>query len=276
MKEGLIELSDRIWANPETRYREYKACSWLSSFLESNGFDVETKVGSLDTSFVARRAFGKTGPHIAYLCEYDALPDIGHACGHNIIGVSSAGAAIAIANLLEHVKKPATISVYGCPGEEGGGGKVYIAKAGLFTGVDILLMVHPGDSNRPGAPSNASSRLFCRFYGKAAHGAGNPHKGLSALDAVIQTFNMMNGLRQMVPEDVRLMGIITDGGQVVNAIPDFAECKFSIRAARLDTLQDVIDRLKTCAKAAAMATGTRLEMEQQITTPTILSVQIRH
>ena len=262
MKENLIGLSDRIWANPETRYKEYKAYSWLSSFLETNGFTVERSIGGLDTSFVARRMFGDKGTHIAYLAEYDALPDIGHACGHNIIGVSSSGAAVAVANTLEAAKKPATISVYGCPAEEGGGGKVYMAKAGLFSDVDIMLMVHPGDCNKAGAPSNASSRLFCRFYGKAAHGAGNPHKGISALDAVIQTFNMMNGLRQTVPEDVRLMGIITNGGQVVNVIPEFAECQFSIRAARLDTLESVIARLKKCAEAAALATGARLKMEE--------------
>lgn len=258
----LVALSDKIWANPETKHEEFKACGWLTEFLESHGLEVKTKVGGLQTSFVGFRKNAKGKPNIGYLCEYDALPGIGHACGHNIIGVASAGAGIVLSSVLDKAGKDAAVTVFGCPGEEGGGGKVYLSRAGCFDGVDAAMMVHPSDANKAGGTSNASGRLFCKFYGKSAHGASNPHKGINALDGVIQAFNMMNGLRQMCPEDVRLMGIITSGGEVVNAIPEFAECQFSIRAARLDTLRNVMDRLRKCVEAAAMATGNRLEMEE--------------
>lgn len=262
MTDALVSLSDRIWANPETKHEEFQACEWLSRFLREHSLETETQVAGLKTSFVSHRKGGRGKPHVGYLAEYDALPGIGHACGHNIIGVASAAAGVALARVLDQLGSNAAVTVFGCPGEEGGGGKVYMARAGLFDGVDAAMMVHPADSNKAGTTSNASGRVHCRFRGKSAHGAGNPQKGINALDGVIQTFNMVNGLRQMVPEDVRLMGIITNGGQVVNAIPDLAECQFSIRAARLDTHRQVMDRLRKCAEAAAMATGTTLEMEE--------------
>jgi len=259
---GLIELSDRIHANPEIKHEEYKACEWHAEYLKQMGFDVKTQVGGIKTSFAATRKVGEGGPKIAFLGEYDALPGIGHACGHNVIGAAADGAGIALVRALEKLGVPVTVTVFGCPGEEGGGGKVYMANAGCFKGYDAAIMMHPGDRNATGKTSNTSGRWAFRFYGKSAHGAGSPHLGINALDGVLQTFNMVNGLRQMMTDDVRIMGIITNGGQAVNAIPEFAECWFSIRAARLDTHRKVMDRVKKCAEAAAAATGTRLEAEE--------------
>ncbi len=261
LKEQLFELSDRIHQNPEIKHEEYKACEWLSEYLTEQGFEVETKVGGLQTSFTAKKVFGSGKPHIAFCAEYDALPNIGHACGHNVIGLASVAAGLGLARALEESGKDGTVTVFGTPGEEGGGGKVYMARAGLFKDVDACLMIHPADRTTAGRTSNTSGRWRFKFYGRSAHGAGNPHLGINALDAVLQTFNMVNGLRQHTTEDCRLMGIITNGGQSVNAIPEVAECWFSIRAARLDTHQQLMDRVKKCADAAALATGCKLESE---------------
>jgi amidohydrolase len=261
-KESFMELSDRVWANPETRFEEFKASQWLSDVLAEAGFQVSKNLGGIETAFLATKKFGTGKPNIAYLSEYDALPEIGHACGHNIIGVASLAAGIALSQVLEQSGRDGTVSVFGCPGEEGGGGKPLLAKAGVFQGIDAAMMVHPGERNTSGAATNASARMCLKFFGKAAHAAGAPHKGINALDAVIQTFNMINGLRQMQPEDVRLMGIITNGGQSFNIIPEYAECWISVRAARLDVQAVALEQVRECARAAAKATRARLEIDQ--------------
>ena len=261
-KDSFIDLSKRIWSNPETRFEEFKACEWLSTAMKDAGFDVKPKLGDIDTAFLATKKFGTGKPNLAYLSEYDALPEIGHACGHNIIGVASAAAGMALATALEKSGLDGTVSVYGCPGEEGGGGKPRLVRAGVFEGIDAAMMMHPSERTTGGVACNASARMCLKFYGKAAHAAGSPHKGINALDGVLQLFNMINGLRQMVTEDVRLMGIITNGGQSFNIIPEYADCWISVRAARLDVEEAILERVRECARAAAAATHTRLEIDQ--------------
>lgn len=262
-KETFIETSLAIHANPEIGNEEYFACEQLTKLLSNHNFDVETNVAGHETAFYAVYDSGKSGPTISYLAEYDALPGIGHACGHNIIGVTSVAAAIALSKELEHVG--GKVVVLGTPAEEGGpngSAKGSFVKHGYLKDIDVALMAHP--SAKTGLTSNslAVDPLDFKFFGKPAHASGAPDKGINALDAVIQLFNGINALREHLPTDVRVHGIITDGGDAPNIVPEYAAARFFIRGSTWKQTEQVSEKIQNIAKGAALATGSVVEIER--------------
>ena len=218
-------------------------------------------VAGHETSFVARKKSDKPGPSIAFLAEYDALPGIGHACGHNTIGTTSVAAAIALSKVLDETGGEAV--VFGTPAEEGGpngSAKGSFVKHGLVEGIDAALMLHPSGQTRLTTGSLAVDPLDFEYIGKPAHAAASPHEGINALDAVIQLFNGINALRQQLHDDVRIHGIITHGGDAPNIIPEYAKARFFIRAATRSRLNEVTRRVKAVAEGAALATGAKLNV----------------
>ncbi len=260
LTDELDDLSRKIHANPELGYHEVKAAAWLTDFLERHGFKVERSVAGIETAFRATIENG-AGPTIAILCEYDALPEIGHACGHNVIATSGAGAGAALAAVKAQLP-PGRVQVIGTPAEEGGGGKIKLLGAGVFDGVDCAMMIHGLDRTLLFSPLLGIVRLGFEFHGKAAHASSAPWKGINALDAVIQTFNGINALRQQLHPDVRIHGIITNGGVAPNIIPEYAAAIFYVRAATISYLREVQKKVAACAEGAAAATGARLQVSQ--------------
>jgi len=255
----LETLSRKIHDHPELGYQEVQACGWLSEFLESKGFHVERGVGGVPTAFRATVKGAGDGPTVAIMCEYDALPSIGHACGHNIIATSGAGAGAALAAV--RAKPPAgRIQVIGTPAEEGGGGKVKLIRAGVFQGVDCALMIHGFDRTILHQDLLGIVRTDFEYAGKAAHAAADPWVGVNALDACIQTFNAVSMLRQQVRPDCRIHGIIVNGGAAANIIPEYAKATFYVRAPRIDTMWELYRRVVACAEGAAKATGVSLKV----------------
>jgi amidohydrolase len=253
LADELEALSHRIHDNPELAYQEVQAAAWLTEFLGAHGFEVERGVAGVGTAFRATLETGG-GPTIAILCEYDALPAIGHACGHNVIAMSGAGAGAALAAVRDTL--PAgRIQVIGTPAEEGGGGKVKLIEGGVFGGVDAAMMIHGFDRWILHQDLLGIVRVGFEFTGKAAHAAADPWEGVNALDAVIQTFNNVGMLRQQVRPDARIHGIVTQGGAAPNIIPEHAACTFYVRSARLDYMWDLRRRVVACAEGAAVATG---------------------
>lgn len=256
IRGDLIELNDRIGQNPELGFREYKAVKWLTDFLASHDFTIKKPIGGLETAFIAEYDFDKSGPVIAYLCEYDALPNIGHGCGHNMIGVMSTGAAVILSKIND---LKGSIQVIGCPGEEVGGGKVTLVEKGIFKEVDVAMMVHPSNENRVYSTSLAIEAIKFIFHGQTAHAAAAPEKGINALDGVIQLFNGINAIREHLKDDVRIHGIISKGGESPNVVPDFAEAKFYFRARHKDYLKKVVEKGKNIARGATQMTGCKVE-----------------
>ena len=253
LADDLEELSHRIHDNPELAYQEVKAAGWLSDYLAGQGFKVERGVAGVETAFRATLETGD-GPTIAILCEYDALPSIGHACGHNVIATSGAGAGAALAAVRDQL--PAgRIQVIGTPAEEGGGGKVKLIQGGVFKGVDAAMMIHGFDRWILHQDLLGIARVGFEFTGKAAHASADPWEGVNALDAVIQTFNNVSMLRQQVRPEARIHGIVTQGGAAPNIIPEQAACTFYVRAATLDYMWALHERVVACAEGAAKATG---------------------
>jgi amidohydrolase len=259
-RDGLIALSDRIGNTPELGLQEEKASSWHADALKQTGFDVEKPYAGMPTAFRAELAGSGPGPTLALLVEYDALPDIGHACGHNLHGVMSTGAALALAQC--RTEWPGRLIVLGSPAEEGAvdgaGGKVVLVEAGAFEGVDAAMMVHASTRNILGMPSLAREAFEISFRGKPAHAAAIPHEGVNALDAALLTFNAVNALRQHLTQDVRIHGIITKGGVSPNIVPEYAEIRMYARAADAGYLADVVEKVKNCARGAAQATGAKM------------------
>ncbi|HZO28796.1 MAG TPA: M20 family metallopeptidase [Chloroflexota bacterium] len=253
----LLASSHDIHANPELAFREHRACARLADELEQGGFTVERGAGGLPTAFRAEYRGGEPGPTIAILAEYDALPGIGHGCGHNVIATSALGAGLAIAR--SGVRFPGTIVVVGTPAEEGGGGKILLAEAGVFEDVDVAYMLHPSQTNMVKRGSLANSRVEVVFHGRAAHAAGAPDLGINALEAVIQTFVGVNARRLHMRDDARVHGIITDGGKAVNIIPDRAAARFSVRARDRAYQRRLIEMVKQAAEAGSLASGAKLE-----------------
>ena len=258
----LVALSRRIHDHPELGYAEVQASGWLGDFLERQGLRVERGFDGMATAFRASFSGESGGPVVAILAEYDALPEIGHACGHNIIGVSAAGAGAALRRVLTSVA--GTVQVIGCPAEETGGSKAIMARDGVFKGVTAALSMHPGGQTGGGASSLAITPLTFKFHGRPAHAAASPHEGINALDALLQTFNGINALRQHVKSDVRIHGIVRRGGAAPNIVPDYAEGEFYVRAATREYLDVVVAKVKDCAAAGALATGARLEVEEGV------------
>jgi amidohydrolase len=257
--EELITLARRIHATPEVAFHEVQASTWLAETLEHHGFAVRRGIADLPTAFRAELRGGRPGPVVAFLAEYDALPEIGHACGHNLICTAALGAGIGLAAL--GAKVPGTVIVLGTPAEEGGGGKVLMLERGAFAGIDAAMMFHPADYTLTARPSLASWRLKVKFLGRASHAAAAPEKGINALDALIQMFVNIGLLRQQLREDVRVHGIITYGGAAPNIIPDRAEASFSVRAADGPTAAQTLERVLNCGRAAATASGAPVEFD---------------
>jgi len=251
--DDLERLSHRIHEHPELAYQEVQAAGWLTEFLAGQGFTVERGVGEVATAFRATIESGN-GPTIAIMCEYDALPVIGHACGHNAIATAGAGAGAALAAV--RAQLPAgRVVVIGTPAEEGGGGKVRLIKAGVFAGVDAAMMCHGWDRWILHQDLLGIVRVGFEFRGTAAHASADPWEGVNALDAVIQTFNNVSMLRQQIRPDARIHGIVTHGGAAPNIIPEMAACTFYVRAAKLDYMWELHKRVLACAEGAAKATG---------------------
>ncbi|HEU5322004.1 MAG TPA: M20 family metallopeptidase, partial [Methylomirabilota bacterium] len=259
--DPLEQLSRRIHDNPELGYQEVKAAGWLAEFLAAQGFKVERGVAGVETAFRATLETGD-GPTIAIMCEYDALPALGHACGHNVIAASGAGAGAALAAVRDRLPK-GRILVVGTPAEEGGGGKVRLVRGGVFQGVDAAMMIHGWDAWIPHQDLLGIVRVGVEFTGKAAHASADPWEGVNALDAVIQTFNNVSMLRQQMRPDCRIHGIVTHGGAAPNIIPEFAAATFYMRAASLDTLWALQKRVIACAEGAAQATGCTLTVQER-------------
>ena len=258
--DELEALSRQIHDHPELAYEEVKACGWLSDFLAKQGYKVERGVGGVETAFRATIETG-LGPTIAILCEYDALPGIGHACGHNVIATSGAGAGAALAAVKAQLPK-GRIQVIGTPAEEGGGGKVKLIKAGVFKDVDCAMMIHGFDRTILHQDLLGIARGTFEFTGKASHASADPWAGVNALDAVIQMYNAVSMLRQQVRPDCRIHGIITSGGAAANIIPEYAAAVFYVRAPRIDTMWDLYKRVSAAAEGAARATGCTLKITQ--------------
>jgi amidohydrolase len=255
-RDLILSVSHRIHDRPELGGEERFACGLLAESLESRGFAVERGYAGIPTAFLARRG-NPSGTRIAFLAEYDALPGIGHACGHNIICSSALAAGIGLGEVASSAGGEAI--VVGTPAEETNGAKVRMSELGCFDEFDAALMVHPNAGNYYMTESLAMDAIEVEFSGRSTHAAATPWEGLNALDAVILTFNGINALRQQTRPDARIHGIITDGGKAPNIIPEHAAARFYIRAKRRDYLDALVERFKDCARAAALATGTRLE-----------------
>jgi aminobenzoyl-glutamate utilization protein B len=269
------ELSRQIWELAELGYKEIKSSDLLKSELRSAGFQIQDNVAEIPTAFIA--SWGQGKPVIGILGEYDALPGLsqddvpekkprlaggpGHGCGHNLLGAASTFAAIVVKEYLAEHRIPGIIRFYGTPAEEGGGGKVYMVRAGAFRDCDAVLTWHPSDENRIGSSSLATIFAKFRFYGKASHAAIAPEKGRSALDALTLMNHAVDLMREHVPEPTRLHYIITQGGSAPNIVPDFAEGYFGARHPDMATLDGIWERVVKCAEAGVLATETRMEME---------------
>lgn len=258
-----IKTSQDIHANPEIGNEEVYASAKHVALLEDAGFDVTTAVAGHDTSFYAVKDSGKEGPTIAYLAEYDALPGLGHACGHNIIGTTSVAAGIALAEALPQTG--GRVVVLGTPAEEGGpngSAKGSFVRHGYLEGVDAALMIHPSGKTGLTGETLAVDPLDFHFFGKPAHASGSPEQGINALDAVIQLFNGISALRQQLPSDVRIHGIITHGGDAPNIIPEFASARFYIRAETWKKTEETSTKVRKVAEGAALATGATVTIER--------------
>jgi amidohydrolase len=256
-REALAKLSNDIHANPELRFEEHKAARWIAELLRARGFEVEHGVAGMSTALRARRGNGK-GPRVAILGEYDALPDIGHACGHNLIAASAVGAFLGAAAVAD--RAGGEVVFLGTPAEEGGGGKIKMIEAGVFEGIAAAMMFHPFDRDILAHPALASVWLEMTFRGAPAHAAAAAHDGTSALTACMDTFRLVDGQRVHFRDGVRVHGYITNGGQAVNIIPELAACEMSVRARTIEELARVRAIVERCAAGAAMASGVEVEV----------------
>ena len=254
--DELSALSSRIHAHPELAFEETRASGWLCEFLDKQGFRVERSAGGVDTAFRASLETGP-GPTLAILCEYDALPGVGHACGHNVIAAAGAGAGAALMAARDGLP-PGRVVVIGTPAEERGGGKGVLVEAGVFEDVDGAMMIHGFDRTLLHQDLLGVARVTFEWAGKAAHASVDPWEGVNALDACVQTFNAVSMLRQQMRPDCRIHGVVADGGAAANIIPERAVADFNVRGPNLEAMWALHRRVVACAEAAAAATGTRL------------------
>ena len=269
------EIALDIWNYAEMGYQEEKSSALLQQTLNNEGFKVRSAVADIPTAFIAE--YNNGGPIIALLGEFDALPGLsqkavaykvsdgkraGHACGHHLFGTASAAAAISLKTYLQKNKIKGTIRFYGCPAEEGGSGKVYMTRAGLFNDVDIALHWHPSNGNSANPrPALANKSAKFRFYGRAAHAAGAPEEGRSALDAVEALNYMTNLMREHMDDEARIHYVITHGGEAPNVVPDFAEVYYYARHPKREAVMALFDRIVKAAEGAALGTGTTMDYE---------------
>lgn len=254
---ALTELATKLHDHPELAYEEHRASGWIAELLEAQGFSVERALGGVATAFRARFGDGQ-GPTVAILAEYDALPEIGHACGHNLIAAGAVGAFLSLSSQAARVR--GRVELIGTPAEEGGGGKIRLLEAGAFAGVDAAMMFHPYDRDILAHPALATTRVSMVFRGKPAHASIAPWDGNSALTACMETFRSVDTQRVHFRDGVRVHGIITDGGQAVNVIPERAASLFLLRAPNLAELERVSAIVERCARGAALAAGVEVEL----------------
>ncbi|MGB9781886.1 MAG: M20 family metallopeptidase [Moorellaceae bacterium] len=252
-REEIFRMADEIFDHPETGHREFFASSLLAQTLSRYGLEVIYPLPKLPTGFCALLRCPAPGPRVALLAEYDALPELGHACGHNLIAAAVVGAALGLNAVREELV--GEILVFGTPAEESNGGKVILVEEGAFQGVDAALMFHPGDANVLEVSSLALEALEFVFCGKAAHASSSPQAGINALEAVIQFFTGINSLRPYLKNNTQINGIIVEGGVTPNIIPERAVARFYVRAEDRRSLQEVIRRVESCARGASLATG---------------------
>ena len=254
----LVELSHRIHANPELGYQEVKASGWICDWLESAGFKVERGVGGLPTAF--RATYGSGPLNIAFIAEYDALPEVGHACGHNIICTAALGAAAGLAAVADEAG--VTVSVIGTPAEEGGAGKIELIDAGVFKGVHAALMIHPGPADVLEPEVLAAQSFDIVYEGRTAHAGAAPEKGINAADAMVVAQVALALLRQSLLPTDRVHGIVKLGGEAMNIIPGRTEATWMVRAATVARLEEVRTRMKQCFEAGALASGATLSINE--------------
>ncbi len=258
LEPELRELALKIHDNPELGHQEFKACKWQMELLEKYGFDVSDNFCDIPTSYHAVYKGKEAGPKIAMLAEYDALPELGHGCGHNLIAMVSSGSGIAIREYVDTLG--GEIHVIGTPAEETAGAKVEMARRGAFDDFDAVMMAHPAEVDAESVDTMALVSLKFEFFGQPAHAAANPENGRNALDAVVSFYNMVSVLRQQTKTDARIHGIITKGGSAVNVIPDYTEAVYNIRSNRVADALPLAERVKACAEAAAAGTGTTVKI----------------
>ncbi len=255
-RDNLLNLSHTIAANPELGFHETAASNLLAGFLEQHGFTVTRGIAGLETAFKA--VYGRGAPDIALLAEYDALPELGHA---NIIAASAIGAAVASKQAVDNYG--GSVTVLGTPAEESGGGKAIMVERGVFSELDAAIMIHPGNRNLAAPSALAAQGLQVEFFGREAHAAANPQSGVNALDALIIAYNALNALRQHIPDDCRIHGVITDAGAAHNIVPAHSAASFMVRAADNDYLDILKEKTLDCFRSGAIATGARLEYQWQ-------------
>jgi len=260
LARDLYAVSEFLYHNPEIGYQEFKACEFLSRFMAEHGFKAEKGTGGVQTAFLARPAQRPQGrPCVAFLAEYDALPGVGHGCGHNLIAAASLGAALALSRHLNGLT--GTLALVGTPAEEGGGGKILLAEAGIFSEMDAAMMCHPSRLNRPGEEMFGRVKFKVEFFGQASHASVSPDRGVNALDAMVAAYNNISMLRQQVRPDARIHGIITHGGDAPNIIPQYTAGLFYVRAATRKYRDEVYQKVEKCMEAAAVATGAAYKIE---------------
>jgi amidohydrolase len=255
---GVRELALRIHANPEIGFQEERASQWVAEALHQQGYEVERGAAGLPTAIRAVSGGRTSGPAVGLIAEYDALPGIGHACGHNLMAAGMVGAAGALAAVLADL--PGRVVYYGTPAEEAGSGKIVMLERGAFRELDAALQYHAGDRISYSTGNLATQSVDYAFTGRPAHAASGPWKGINALDAVLLTFNGIGTLRQQMRPDARVHGIITDGGQAVNIIPERAAMSIGVRSPDGPYLRELVGRVDACARAAALATGAELRI----------------
>ncbi len=265
LADELEALSHKIHDTPELCFQEEQACAWLTEFLERHGTRVERGVGGLPTAFRATIEGTGPGPTVAIMAEYDALPGIGHACGHNVIATAGTGAGAALAVALARLPFPGRVQVIGTPAEEGGAGKVRLMEAGVFQGVDAAMMIHGRSGTMVWRPALGIIKVKAEFHGKATHASSWPWRGVNALNAVIQLFVALDQMRQQLRPDARVHGIIVKGGEQPNIIPEYTRADFYLRALTKQYCQELLRRFTACAEGAAAATGCRAEVTPETT-----------
>lgn len=259
VEEELRSISKWMYENPELAYQEHKSSQRLATFLEENGFDVDYPAHGLDTAFEARA--GTSGPKVVICCEYDALPGVGHACGHNIIATSSVGAGVALAGLANDLG--IRLTVLGTPAEEGGGGKIDLLKSGAFEDAAASMLIHPSPRNLADPRLLAAQGIVVEYHGRTAHAAATPHIGLNALDAFVQAYNNVATLRQQFEPGDRVHGVVAAGGGAANVIPDYSRSSWIVRAETAERFEELKGRVINCFEAAATSSGCRLEYKTE-------------
>lgn len=257
VRPDLERISHWMYEHPEVAYEEYESSSRLVEFLRGVGFDVEYPAYGLDTAFAAR--IGSTGPHVVICAEYDALPGVGHACGHNIIATAAVGAGAALAPIVEELG--IRLTVLGTPAEEHYGGKVDLIDAGAFAGVSAAMMVHPSTENVVDPKVIAVAHVDVHFHGKEAHASAHPQLGVNALDAFVQAYVNVSTLRQSIYPTDKIHGVIREGGHAPNIIPAYTRSSWYVRAETKERLDTLFPRVAACFEAAAVATGCTVEIE---------------